>query len=82
MTVQNLVNLEEVKRTLLANEKVLEVKDLHITQITNKMLVATTHLSLNLKDLKEFDSLAKNLSKELLHKFEIGHTTIQPSFKE
>ena len=76
------VNLEEVKRTLLANEKVLEVKDLHITQITNKMLVATTHLSLNLKDLKEFDSLAKNLSKELLHKFEIGHTTIQPSFKE
>lgn len=72
------VDIEEVKQALLLNSKVEEVIDLHITQITNKMLVASIHLRVNIDDLKEFEQLSYDLSHDLLHRFEIGHITIQP----
>ncbi|EAI1055329.1 cation transporter [Campylobacter coli] len=72
------VDIEEVKQALLLNSKVEEVIDLHITQITNKMLVASMHLRVNIDDLKEFEQLSYDLSHDLLHRFEIGHITIQP----
>ncbi len=70
------VDIEEVKNTLLEDKEILEVKDLHITQITHKMLVATLHIKV--KDLENFEKLAKRISQILLEKFKIGHSTIQP----
>lgn len=70
------VDVEEVKSALLEDEGVLEVKDLHVTQITHRMLVATMHIAI--KDLNDFEILAQRLSKRLLDQFEIGHLTIQP----
>ncbi|MDC7792214.1 cation transporter, partial [Campylobacter coli] len=32
----------------------------------------------NIDDLKEFEQLSYDLSHDLLHRFEIGHITIQP----
>ena len=70
------VDISKVKATLLEDEEVLEVKDLHITQITHRMLVATMHIVV--KDFNDFEKLAQRLSKKLLEEFEIGHLTIQP----
>lgn len=72
------VDVEEVKKELLQEEEVLGVFDLHITQITHKMFVATLHIETNLSSLDEFELLSRRLSKRLLEKFEIGHSTIQP----
>ncbi|MCR2066065.1 cation diffusion facilitator family transporter [Campylobacter helveticus] len=71
------VDINEVKAMLLQDERVDEVFDLHITQITNKMLVATMHIKTPLKSLDEFELLSKDLAKNLLEKFHIGHSTIQ-----
>ncbi|TQR32441.1 cation transporter [Campylobacter sp. MIT 99-7217] len=76
------IHIDEVKEEILKEEKISEIIDIHITQITSKMLVATMHLGVRVKDLAEFEELAKRLSHTLLDKFEIGHTTIQPLFKE
>lgn len=76
------VDVQEVRELLLKNPAVDEVVDLHITQITNKMLVASMHLRVSVLDLKEFEEFSKNLSCELFEKFEIGHITIQPMLKK
>lgn len=70
------ISIKEVKNTILEDKEVLEIKDLHITQITHRMLVATMHIVI--KDLNDFEALAQRLSKRLLENFEIGHLTIQP----
>lgn len=75
------VNVDEVREFLLKEPCVDEVIDLHITQITNKMLVAFMHLRVDIADLKEFEELSKQISHKLLEKFEIGHITIQPVLK-
>lgn len=72
------VDVEAVKKELLQEDGVLGVFDLHITQITHKMLVATLHIKTNLSSLNEFELLSRRLSKRLLEKFEIGHSTIEP----
>ncbi|EEU7065644.1 cation transporter [Campylobacter jejuni] len=72
------VDIEKVRQVLLLNPSVDEVVDLHITQITNKMLVASMHLKVRVCNLKEFEKLSQDLSHKLLHEFEIGHITIQP----
>ncbi|EKG1205839.1 cation transporter [Campylobacter jejuni] len=72
------VDIEKVRQVLLLNPSVDEVVDLHITQITNKMLVASMHLKVKVCDLKEFEKLSQDLSHKLLHEFEIGHITIHP----
>lgn len=75
------VDTNEVRKMLLEEHGVDEVVDLHITQITNKMLVASMHLRVNILNLKEFEELSKQISHKLLEKFEIGHITIQPVLK-
>ncbi len=70
------VNLNEVRTALLKDEELLEIKDLHITEITHRMLVATMHIVV--KDLNGFEKLAQRISQKLLEEFEIGHLTIQP----
>ncbi|MCW1855801.1 cation transporter, partial [Campylobacter jejuni] len=45
---------KKVRQVLLLNPSVDEVVDLHITQITNKMLVASMHLKVRVCNLKEF----------------------------
>ncbi|KAA6226318.1 cation diffusion facilitator family transporter [Campylobacter sp. LR286c] len=72
------INTKEVEKKILSHREVSEILDLHISQITYKMLIATMYLRVHIKSLDEFETLAKELSRELLHDFEIGHCTIQP----
>ncbi|MCX2683678.1 cation diffusion facilitator family transporter [Campylobacter sp. MIT 21-1685] len=76
------VDIEKVRLKLLKNSQIEEIIDLHITQITNKMFIATMHLRLNFTDKQKFNAFAKEISSCLLNDFNIGHTTIQPLFKE
>ena len=71
------VDINAVKAMILEDERVEEVFDLHITQITNEMLVATMHIKTPLVSLDEFELLSQDLAKNLLEKFHIGHSTIQ-----
>ncbi|AJC86523.1 cation diffusion facilitator family transporter [Campylobacter sp. RM16704] len=72
------VNVEKVRETVMEHKEVLEIIDLHITQITNKMLVASMHIKINVETLEDFDILYKKIAKKLYENFEIGHCTIQP----
>ncbi|MBZ7988037.1 cation diffusion facilitator family transporter [Campylobacter canadensis] len=72
------VDVKSIKELILSHEQVQDVIDLHIIEITNKMFVATLHIKVNITSIAEFNELYKELSKELLEKFNIGHITMQP----
>ena len=57
-----------------------QILDLHISQITHKMFVATMHIRINKENLNEFESLSKKIASTLYEKFDIGHCTIEPSW--
>jgi len=72
------VDVVKVKTLLLDQKEIVEVIDLHIYQITEKMLVASMHLKLRCENLGDFEEIARKISQKLLDEFEIGHCTIQP----
>ncbi|CAM4174950.1 cation diffusion facilitator family transporter [Campylobacter armoricus] len=72
------VDITKVHNIILEHREVLEIVDLHITQITNKMFVVSMHIRVDIKTIEEFDILYKNIAKKLYNDFEIGHCTIQP----
>ncbi|MFQ6341539.1 cation diffusion facilitator family transporter [Campylobacter sp. VTCC 70190] len=76
------VDIKSVERLILKHQQVEKITDLHVVEITNKMFVASLHIEVNIQSIKEFEVLYKELSKELLEHFNIGHITIQPNLKE
>ncbi|TKX31420.1 cation diffusion facilitator family transporter [Campylobacter aviculae] len=73
------VDIKSVEELILKHRQVCKITDLHVVEITNEMFVATLHIEINIENLVEFEILYKELSKELLEHFNIGHITIQPS---
>lgn len=73
------INLNELKEDLLKNQDVVSIDDLHVTQITENMLVATMHVKLKNKAL--FSKVSESINNLVLHKYKIAHTTIQPSWQ-
>ncbi len=76
------VEVKSVKDVILSYKQVNKILDLHVIEITNKMFVAILHIEVNIESINEFQILYKELSKELLNRFNIGHITIQPISKE
>ncbi|BCX78613.1 cation diffusion facilitator family transporter [Campylobacter sp. 19-13652] len=72
-------DLDEIKNTLLQNENIASIDDLHVTQITENMLVASMHVRL-FSGVK-FEKVSDFISLLLLEKYGIAHTTIQPCWK-
>lgn len=74
------IDIAQVKVEILAHKAVIQIEDLHISQITNKMFVATMHLRIRKENLAEFELLSKQIAGILYEKFDIGHCTIEPSW--
>jgi len=68
------INLEEVRKYLLAKENVREIHDLHIWAMSTNQVALTAHLVMPLGYDDKFLYL---LQDELREKFGIGHTTFQ-----
>ncbi|MFV0480653.1 MAG: cation diffusion facilitator family transporter [Campylobacteraceae bacterium] len=75
------LDVNEVKSFIENYDGVLDVHDIHITEITHKMYVLSAHLLISQEKIKSFDRLIKEINHELEHKFGIGHTTFQPEWK-
>ena len=75
------IDIQTVKAEISGFEGVAKIEDLHISQITNKMFVATMHLQVRKDSIAEFEALSRQISSVLYEKFDIGHCTIEPSFK-
>lgn len=76
------VKIDEVRTVIFKEAGVKEILDLHITQITNKMYIATMHLEIDKEKIMDFQNLSKNIAKKLHDDFEIGHCTIEPLWKD
>ena len=73
------IDIAQVKAEISSHKAVVGIEDLHISQITNKMFVATMHLQVRENSISEFEALSKQISHLLYEKFDIGHCTIEPS---
>ncbi len=74
------IDIKRVRAEISGFEGVAKIEDLHISQITNKMFVATMHLQVRSDSVAEFEALSRQISSVLYEKFDIGHCTIEPSF--
>lgn len=75
------IDISQVQNELLKHKQIVKIQDLHILQITNKMFVATMHLQVECDSISDFEKLSNQIAKALYHKFDIGHCTIEPSFR-
>lgn len=75
------VDTEEVKKELVSFDGVLDVHDIHVSEITHKMYVLSAHIVVSQDKISDFENLIKSVNERLLEKFEINHTTIQPEWK-
>ena len=71
------LNMEEIRDAILKIEKVLEVHDLHVWTITSGMNALSGHIVLPDQILSEADIVVQTITKTLLEKFGISHTTLQ-----
>lgn len=76
------IPIEAIRELIAAQEGVLDVHDIHVSEITHNMYVLTAHIVISPHDLLKFQSLIATLSDELLRKFKIGHCTFQPEWRE
>jgi len=72
------ISVDEVKAEILAHPKISAIHDIHITQISENFLVCSLHAAVN--SPQNFNEISAEISSNLLHKFGIGHTTIEPKF--
>lgn len=68
------INIEEVRQFLLEQNGVEDIHDFHIWAISTTKVGLTAHL---IMPQSPGDRFISNLQKELLHNYEIGHTTFQ-----
>lgn len=71
------VDILEVKEFIEKNEKVLELHDIHIWEITQDMYNMTAHVKIDKKYLEDYESILLEINHKLKEKFKIVHTTFQ-----
>ena len=71
------VDVKEVKEHIEKNEKVLELHDIHIWEITQDMYNMTAHIKIDKKDLENYEEILHQINHNLKEKFKIVHTTFQ-----
>lgn len=71
------ININEVKEFICKNEKVIELHDIHIWEITQNMYNMTAHVKINKDDLVHYEKILHEINHQLKEKFKIVHTTFQ-----
>jgi len=71
------VDINEVKKHIEQNDKVLEIHDIHIWEITQDMYNMTAHVKIDKKDLDNYEEILRKINHKLKEKFKIVHTTFQ-----
>jgi cobalt-zinc-cadmium efflux system protein len=71
------LNITEVKEYIEKNEKVMELHDIHIWEITQDMYNMTAHVKIDKKHLEDYEEILNQLNHNLKEKFKIVHTTFQ-----
>lgn len=71
------LDITEVKEYIEKNEKVLELHDIHIWEITQDMYNMTAHVKIDKKHLEDYEEILNQLNHNLKEKFKIVHTTFQ-----
>ena len=71
------IDVKEVQEYIEKNEKVLELHDIHIWEITQDMYNMTAHIKIDKKDLENYEEILHQINHNLKEKFKIVHTTFQ-----
>lgn len=71
------IDIKEVKEYIEVNEKVVNLHDIHIWEITHDMYNMTAHVTIDKKYLDEYENIVFEISHKLKEKFKIVHTTFQ-----
>jgi len=71
------VDITKVKEYIEKNDKVLEIHDIHIWEITQDMYNMTAHVKIDKNDLKNYEEILGKINHKLKEKFKIVHTTFQ-----
>lgn len=71
------IDINEVKQYIEKNEKVLELHDIHIWEITQDMYNMTAHVKINKKNLENYEEILHQINHNLKERFKIVHTTFQ-----
>lgn len=71
------LDIKEVKDYIENNEKVLELHDVHIWEITGDMYNMTAHVKIDKKDFDKYEEILSQINHNLKEKFKIVHTTFQ-----
>lgn len=75
------IDIAEVKNEVINSGLVLDIHDIHITEITHRMYVLTAHVVIKHENLNNFKEAVDKISHLLKDKFQIGHITLQPEWK-
>ncbi|MCT7555615.1 cation diffusion facilitator family transporter [Aliarcobacter butzleri] len=71
------IDVKEVQEYIEKNEKVLELHDVHIWEITQDMYNMTAHVKIDKKYLDDYEEILHKINRNLKEKFKIVHTTFQ-----
>ena len=71
------LDITMVKEFIEKKEKVLELHDIHIWEITQDMYNMTAHVKIDQKDLEHYEEILHQINHDLKEKFRIVHTTFQ-----
>ncbi|WP_320034723.1 cation diffusion facilitator family transporter [Halarcobacter sp.] len=71
------VDLKEVKEFIEKHEKVIELHDIHIWEITQDMYNMTAHVKIDKSSFENYENILHEINHDLKEKFKIVHTTFQ-----
>lgn len=71
------LDIDTIKAFIEKNEKVIELHDVHIWEITQDMYNMTAHVKIDKKYIKNYEEILHNINHNLKAKFKIVHTTFQ-----
>ncbi|RXJ81337.1 cation diffusion facilitator family transporter [Arcobacter sp. F2176] len=71
------VEIESVKNFIEKKDKVIELHDVHIWEITQDMYNMTAHVKIDSKYIDNYEDILHNINHDLKKKFKIVHTTFQ-----
>ena len=71
------VDINEMKEFISKSDKIIELHDIHIWEITQDMYNMTAHVKIDKSELENYEEILKEINSELKHKYKIVHTTFQ-----
>lgn len=71
------LDIDEVKAFIEQTEKVIELHDVHIWEITQDMYNMTAHVKIQKESLENYEAILTSMNEELKEKYKIVHTTFQ-----